>query len=81
MKTIKIKEDFRLPGTDVILEKGDKIQVKEDAHSAALEMIKDYMGDYDNDAYAIGLDCGDALRKAARKMGLNLNEFEDGLSG
>lgn len=29
MKTIEIKEDFRLPGTDIILEIGDKIQIKE----------------------------------------------------
>ena len=29
-KTIKITEEFQIPGTDVILEAGDQIQLKED---------------------------------------------------
>lgn len=29
MKTITIKEDVRIPGSDIILEKGDKIEIKE----------------------------------------------------
>lgn len=29
MKEIEIKEEVRIPGTNVILEKGDKIQIKE----------------------------------------------------
>lgn len=35
MKTIKIKEEFEIPGTDYILEAGDKIKINE------------YMGDSD----------------------------------
>ena len=29
MREIKIKEDFRLPGTEIILEAGDKVQLLE----------------------------------------------------
>lgn len=31
MKTIIIKENFQIPGTKIVLEKGDKIQIKENS--------------------------------------------------
>lgn len=51
MKTIEIKEDFRLPGTDVILEAGDKIQIQEANNYRG--MVKD--------AYRLGQRIGQEL--------------------
>lgn len=42
METIKIKEEFLLPGTDTVLEVGDKIQVMKEGklhYGAAEELI------------------------------------------
>lgn len=79
-KTIKIVEETKIPGTNVILEAGDLIRVlSEDAHDGAREMIRDYMNDYGTDAYSIGVDVRGALEKAAKQAGLNLSDFSDGL--
>jgi hypothetical protein len=42
MKEIKIKEEFKIPGTDIILEEGDKIQIKED--NREIEALFEAMG-------------------------------------
>jgi uncharacterized OB-fold protein len=40
MKEIKIKKEFRIPNTDIILEKGDTIQVLDDAESKTAKCPK-----------------------------------------
>jgi hypothetical protein len=46
MKEIKIKEEFQIPGTDIILESGDRIEIKEEFVDASF--INHYFnGDYE----------------------------------
>lgn len=48
MKTIKIKEEFQIPGTDIILEAGDRIEINEaEKVRSAPKMIKLIMGAFE----------------------------------
>lgn len=47
MKTIRIKEDVQIPGTDIILEKGDIIHVKE----RTVRISKVFGGEHDLEVY------------------------------
>ena len=43
-ETITIQEDVRIPGTDIVLEKGDRIQIEESMFSSTImDDIKEYM--------------------------------------
>lgn len=49
MKEIKIKEEFQIPGTNLILEKGDKIKIKESNIYDLLSGKVTWTGDYPDD--------------------------------
>lgn len=56
MKTIKIKEEMRIPGTDIILEEGDKIEVMSEKalneasdFRKALSMLSDSLSEWEFD--------------------------------
>jgi len=54
MKTIKIKEDIRIPGTDFILEAGDKIELLTEASNRGDLPLFEYDGKLDT--YIIFVD-------------------------
>lgn len=57
MKTIQIKKDTRIPGTNLILEKKDRIYYKEEIDNDDADFIKDEIG-------ASGLSCYKKLDSA-----------------
>lgn len=71
MKTVTIKEDFRLPGTDVILEKGDKISIKEKIGS-----LMDEVGILDPDV-EIYMELSDDRGAKTHRMKVNNRLVDD----
>jgi hypothetical protein len=82
MKEIKITEDFRVPGTDIILEIGDKIGIKEALRPvgifAKLEEINSeirdstFLGKYLIDEIKELIDSGDI--KVLKPFDLSINK-------
>jgi len=78
MKTIRIQEDVRIPGTDVILEKGDKIEVlKEDRlHMGIAEDISDKLVTLSGmaiDSGSVGMTAAAAIDFAFQKFKTNID--------
>lgn len=88
MKTIKIEKEFKIPGTDIILESGDTIKVEES------EKIQESMQDLVNHlephvtghsdleklGERIGLDLSIALTISGRTDIANSEKFANGIS-
>lgn len=68
--TVEIQEDFHIPGTDTVLEKGDRIQIlSESAPSLALDLFEEIYADNVGNSYQTGQDMTRAIRKAAAMYG------------
>ena len=86
MKKIAIKEDFRVPGTDVILEAGDRIEVsnknrkQEEYGSQLRSTVDEYIREFD-DFWDAGLEFSDDIMVILRGKlhGPSVSEFVNGM--
>ena len=84
MKTLTIKEEMRIPGTDIILEAGDKIGVLKEALflENSLEKVFDYImeANPDGTSFEVGETLAYYANKVARRSGLSQKEFFEGFT-
>lgn len=82
MKTITIQEETKIPDTNIILEKGDRIRVNEVAVKSLKESffreLHQYFTEYP-DSWEAGLEISNDIINAAKKAGMDVEQVSWGM--
>ena len=66
-EVVEIVEEFQVPGTDKILEKGDKIQVLQESLYDVRKEIESFMSSISGNELAYGFKLGEMIREVSFK--------------